>query len=131
MTMSSRLLLDTSIVIGIFRRDPTAERMVHASGAAFLPVPALGELYLGVPRSPRPDVALAQLTSFVATVTVLPCDSETSRLYGGIKHELWAKGRPLPENDMWIAAIARQHDLTVATRDAHFDQITGLSILRG
>src|SRR4051812_24405786 len=113
MTMSGRLLLDISVVIAIFRRDPAAEQLMHGGGEAFLPVPALGEPYLGVPRSPRSDLALAQLTSFVAMVTVLPCDSETARLYGGIKHELWAKGRPLPENDLWIAAIARQHDLSV------------------
>jgi len=73
---------------------------------------------------------LAQLTSFAATVQILPCDAETARLYGDVKHRLMAKGRPIPENDIWIAAIARQHGLAVATRDAHFQQIGGLSVVR-
>ncbi|MBN1284239.1 MAG: PIN domain-containing protein [Anaerolineae bacterium] len=45
---------------------------------------------------------------------------------GEIKNELQAKGRPIPENDIWIAAIAKQHDLTLATRDAHFGAVDGL-----
>ena len=131
MLMSGRLLLDTSVVIAIFRKDPAAEALVSGGGETFLPVPALGELYYGVPRSRRPDLALAQLTSFAATLTILSCDDETARFYGEIKDKLLAKGRPLPENDIWIAAIARQHSMTLLTRDAHYDQISGLSVRRG
>ncbi|HEX6747690.1 MAG TPA: type II toxin-antitoxin system VapC family toxin [Longimicrobium sp.] len=128
MPMSGSLLLDTSVVIAIFRHSPEAERLVNGGAKTFLPVPALGELFNGVPRSRHPDLTLAQITSFTATVEILSCDAETARIYGDIKHDLWSKGRPLPENDMWIAAIARQHGLTVATRDAHFDQIVGLPV---
>jgi len=46
--------------------------------------------------------------------------------YGEIKSKLHRAGRPLPENDIWIAAIALQHDLTLATRDGHFAAIEGL-----
>jgi predicted nucleic acid-binding protein len=37
-----------------------------------------------------------------------------------------AQGRPIPDNDIWIAAIARQHSLSLITRDAHFREIEGL-----
>lgn len=47
--------------------------------------------------------------------------------YGLIKASLRKKGKPIPENDIWIAAIAMQHSLVVATRDKHFDEVDGLS----
>ena len=48
--------------------------------------------------------------------------------YGKIKNQLKEKGQPIPENDIWIAAIAQQYDLTLVTDDLHFDTITGLKI---
>jgi tRNA(fMet)-specific endonuclease VapC len=127
--MNAKLLLDTSIVIAIFRRDAAAERLVSRGALAFLPAPALGELYYGVPRSRHPELALAQVRAFVDTLQVVGCDAETARIYGGLKHALRTKGRPLPENDTWIAAIAVQHSMTLATRDKHFEQIGGLDVL--
>jgi tRNA(fMet)-specific endonuclease VapC len=123
-------LLDTSIVIAVFGRVAVAQRLVDDADEIALPVPALGELYVGVPRSPRPDLTLAQITAFLATTPVLPCDDATAKIYGEIHSALLAKRRPLPQNDVWIAAIARQHGLTVATRDAHFEQISGIGIAR-
>ncbi|MEL6327573.1 MAG: PIN domain-containing protein, partial [Cyanobacteria bacterium J06626_23] len=59
---------------------------------------------------------------------VLDCDSDTARWYGIVKDRLRAKGRPLPENDIWIASTALQHNLTLATRDAHFHHVEGLKL---
>jgi tRNA(fMet)-specific endonuclease VapC len=58
--------------------------------------------------------------------TVLSCDAGTAAQYGEIKNQLRAKGRPLPENDIWIAAIAIQHGLTLVSRDRHFEEIEAL-----
>jgi len=60
-------------------------------------------------------------------LSVLACDQATAREYGQIKARLRAKGRPLPENDIWIAAIARLHGLTLVTRDQHFREVEGLA----
>ncbi len=60
---------------------------------------------------------------------VLLCDVETARYYGDIKNQLRLKGRPLPENDIWIAAVALQHNLTLVTRDAHFQEIENLQVV--
>jgi tRNA(fMet)-specific endonuclease VapC len=127
--MAGDLLLETSLVVDVFSFNPAAERVVEDADRLFLPVPALGELHFGVRRSRRPGAALAQLTSFIALVRVLDCNAETARQYADVRDDLRAKGRPVPENDMWIAAIARQHGLTVATRDAHFGEIGGLSLV--
>ena len=54
---------------------------------------------------------------------ILPGSVETARHYGIIKSQLKKKGRPIPENDVWIAAIAKEYDLTLVTRDDHFSYI--------
>jgi len=61
-------------------------------------------------------------------LTVFVCDTETARKYGAIKTLLREKGQPIPENDIWIAAIAQQHGLTLVTKDVHFDTIGHLRV---
>lgn len=58
----------------------------------------------------------------------MTCDTGTAREYGLIKDQLRKKGRPIPENDIWIAAVARQKDFVLATRDAHFFEIENLEV---
>ena len=58
---------------------------------------------------------------------VLPCGFEVAREYGLLKQALRAKGRPIPENDMWIAATAIHHQMTHATQDRHFHDVPELS----
>ena len=55
-------------------------------------------------------------------------DTNTAREYGEIKSALQAEGRLIPENDIWIAAIAQQHDLTLVTRDEHFKEVKHLKV---
>jgi tRNA(fMet)-specific endonuclease VapC len=126
--MPGRLLLDTSFVVDLFHGDASARQRVADADEVFLAAVALGELYYGAERATRRHEVLAQINSLAASVTILPCDPETAPHYGVIKHRLRSKGRPLPENDIWIAAVALQHDLAVATRDAHFLDIEGLTI---
>ena len=54
----------------------------------------------------------------------------TAEYYGVIKESLRAKGRPIPENDIWIAASAQRHDLILVTRDEHFAEIADLKLVR-
>lgn len=60
---------------------------------------------------------------------MLGCDLETAYRYGEVKNKLRFKGKTLPENDMWIAAIALQYNLTLVTRDAHFREVENLQIV--
>ncbi len=68
---------------------------------------------------------------FASVSTLLGCDTQTARHHGRIKNQLRAKGRPLPENDLRIAAVARQHALTLVTRDKHFSEIDDLPTVGG
>jgi tRNA(fMet)-specific endonuclease VapC len=128
--MPGRLLLDTSFVVDLFHGDAAAKGRTADAEEVFLSTVALGELYYGAERSDRRSEVIAQVDVLAAAVTVLPCDQETSRIYGSIKQRLRSRGRPLPENDVWIAAVALQHDLALVTRDRHFLEIEGLTLER-
>ncbi|MEM9261332.1 MAG: PIN domain-containing protein, partial [Bacteroidota bacterium] len=59
---------------------------------------------------------------------VIPTTKKTAKIYAEIKYKLRKKGRPIPENDIWIAATAMQFDLTLITKDKHFKEIEGLKL---
>jgi tRNA(fMet)-specific endonuclease VapC len=102
--------------------------MVYYDLGIFTPSIVLGELYYGARKSTRVPENLARIEEFAARSTVLVCDTETARRYGEIKDRLRQKGRPIPENDIWIAAIALQYELTLVARDAHFENVDDLKV---
>ncbi len=59
---------------------------------------------------------------------VLLIDEQTTINYGSIKATLRKNGSPIPENDIWIAAIAQRYELTLITRDGHFKKIVGITL---
>lgn len=124
--MNGRHLLDTNIIVALFKDDENVRTQIAASAEVFVPAIALGELYYGAQYSASVKKNMKQVREFAATSTVLSIELATAEHYGQIKNELKTKGHPLPENDVWIAAIARQHSLTVVTRDQHFKEIDGL-----
>lgn len=124
----SRFLLDTNIIIALFGEDyHIHERMANAS-EVFIPSIAVGELYFGAYKSQKIEENITRIDEFVLNNTVLTCNAATAKLYGNIKKRLKGKGKPLPENDIWIAAIAQQYDLLLVTRDTHFQIIENLKI---
>ncbi|MBW2194884.1 MAG: type II toxin-antitoxin system VapC family toxin [Deltaproteobacteria bacterium] len=127
--MSGRVLLDTNIVIAIFADDYSVRRALEETEEVFVPVIVLGELYYGAHKSSRVETNIRRISEFAMNCSVVTCDTETSRLYGKIKDVLRLKGRPIPENDIWIAAIAKQYAMTLVSRDDHFKEIDNLVTL--
>lgn len=128
MARTGRFLLDTNIVIGLFAREASIQQRLAVAGEVFVPSIVIGELYYGARKSMRVTENLARIDEFVASSTVLPCGTATAQQYGEIKNQLRAKGRPIPENDIWIAAIALQYRLTLVARDGHFHEVEGIQI---
>jgi tRNA(fMet)-specific endonuclease VapC len=126
--MNGRNLLDTNIVIALFAQDAAVVEHLDEAEEVFIPSIVLGELYFGARKSRRVKENLARIDEFAFSNVVLGCDTETARYYGEIKNALREKGRPIPENDVWIAAIALQYDLTLISRDAHFGEIDHLKV---
>ncbi len=126
--MSGTYLLDTNAVIALFDQNADVEKIVDQAGDVVLSAITLGELYFGAEKSGHQTENLARIDEFAARRTVLNCDTQTARWYGRIRRQLQSKGRPIPENDIWIAAIARQYDLPLLTADKHFSEIEGLLV---
>lgn len=126
--MNGKYLLDTNIVIAIFAGDTDVlERLAHCNEVS-LPAIVLGEPYYGARKSTHVDANIGRIDDLAASSVLLGCDIDTSRHYGRIKNYLRAKGRPIPENDIWIAAVAQQHGLTLVSRDTHFHEVDTLSL---
>lgn len=124
--MIGRVLLDTNIVIALFADEVIVKSNLAQASEVFIPSFVIGELCYGARKSRRIEANLARIDELVADSTILECNAETARQYGGVKNKLRLKGRPLPENDIWIAALAIQHDLILVTRDAHFQEVESL-----
>lgn len=124
--MPGRYLLDTNIVIALFNGDPGVKAQLQASPEIFLSSVVLGELYFGAVKSGRPEANKARAEEFATSCPLVVTDRVTAFEYGIVKTELMRKGKPIPENDVWIAACALQHDLILVTRDGHFEYVEGL-----
>lgn len=124
--MNGKFLLDTNIVIALFANEATIKSNLTQASEVFIPSIVIGELYYGARKSGRIEANLARIDDFVDGSTILACDTETARQYGEVKNNLRLKGRPLPENDIWIAALSLQHNLILVTRDAHFKEVENL-----
>lgn len=124
--MDGRFLLDTNIIIALFAGEAAVQERLAQAGDVFVSSIALGELYFGARKSTRVDENVARLDHFAASSAILGCDAYTAREYGLIKNRLHERGHPIPENDIWNAAIARQHDLILVTRDEHFSEVEEL-----
>lgn len=125
--MSGSVLFDTNIVIGLFASDPAILGRLSRTDHIFIPSIVLGELYFGAYKSACFDQNVRRIEELIQASAILACDAITAAHYGKIKKTLRERGRPLPENDIWIAALAKQHNLTVVSRDQHFKEIEALS----
>jgi tRNA(fMet)-specific endonuclease VapC len=124
--MAGKRLLDTNVVVALLDGDSEAAMELERTDQTYLPAIVLGELQFGASHSRNPVANAARVDRFSATCRILSVDDETARHYGQIKSELRKKGRPIPDNDLWIAACARQHSLPLATRDRHFAEVPDL-----
>ncbi len=119
-------LLDTVAAVARLNEDETIIKLLNTDVPVSIPVIVLGELYAGAENSSRVEANIEKIGKFASGATVLSCDDQTARHYGRIAQQLRKKGRPIPQNDVWIAALAMQHNLTLLTRDEHFSNIGGL-----
>ena len=119
-TNGNKLLLDTSAIIEILSGNKSVADKIHKYSDLYINAVALGELYIGVYRVLNKPKQLKQIQEFIELCNVLVIDKETANHYGEIQAELYKKGKPLPVNDIWIAATAKQYNLPIATKDKHF-----------
>ncbi len=117
------VLIDTNIVIEIFSGDKNIAKKLSKFDRVYLPSTVLGELFYGALLSNKQKQRLEEIKSFAENCIVVSCDETTALYYARIKSALKVSGKPIPENDLWIAAIAMQLNLELATNDKHFHNI--------
>ncbi len=95
----------------------------------YVPVIVLGELRAGFSVGTRQEKNDKVLAQFLNTegVSVLPVDDQTTSYYASVYSALRRKGKPIPTNDMWIAALCLQHNLILFDRDSDFDHVPKLA----
>jgi tRNA(fMet)-specific endonuclease VapC len=129
--MSSRLAVDTNAVVDYLRSARIAPVILDdPSLKIVVPLVTLGELYAGIYKARRQEENLAALESLLLTWTVLLPDEETAVVYGRLRAEddrrTGSEPKPNRMNDIWIAALCIQHDLTLLTNDAGLRRISAL-----
>jgi len=118
-----RLVLDTSAYSHMRTGHAALLDLLAAAEALLIPVTVLGELEGAFEIGSRAKANRHSLTEFLSEpfVFVLDTTPDVARHYGQIYARQRRSGRPIPVNDMWIAALVLQHRLTLYARDRHFD----------
>jgi predicted nucleic acid-binding protein len=129
--MEVRVALDTNRLTALFRGDAELAELLAGCDEVVIPLIVLAEIkagFLGGSQHQRNEVLLQKLLA-KPTVTVLLPSRETADHYAKLYVQLKRSGKPIPDNDLWIAALAPEKDLVLITRDPHFEHIPQL--LRG
>jgi len=122
------LAIDTNIAIDILNKKKEIAEICFTYFPIYLPITVCGELLFGALNSAKSQKNLSVYSDFIDDCQVLNTTSSVSMEYAKIRKTLKDTGHPIPENDIWIAAICRSFDIPLATRDKHFKFIPELNI---
>ena len=122
------VLLDTNFYSAFCKGDEQAVRVIQQARKIFLPFAVLAELRAGFLCGTKARKNERSLTLFLNSVRVevLYPDENTTHQFAAVFAQLRLQGKPIPTNDIWIAALAVQHDLILCSRDKHFDLLPQL-----
>jgi len=119
------MILDTNALSAAADDDPDVIAILSRAEQIAIPVIVLGEYRYGIAQSRNRASYENWLTGLLQDCNVLDVTEPTTHCYAEITLELKRKGRPIPTNDLWIAALCRQHVLPLLSRDRHFDWVEG------
>ena len=120
------MILDTNAISALFEGDRGLADALENCPRLSLPVIAIGEYRYGLKRSRHRQQLAPLLDTLIAESEVLEIDEATTVAFAAVRDHLRAAGRPIPENDVWIAALSRQYQLPVLSLDSHFDGVPDL-----
>lgn len=124
-----KYLIDTNIIIGFLKNEQVIVDFFEEIDLVNVSIISVGEMYFGALRSKSFQKNIKIYQSLFSYCNILGINEKTADCYANLKKELWDKGKPIPENDLWIAANALENDLAIATRDKHFATIHSLNII--
>lgn len=118
-----RLLLDTNIIIAFLKNEENVVDFLKNQDELNVSSISVGEMYFGALNSKNSKNNFELYKSFFKYCNIFKIDEITSENYAKIRLVLKNKGNPIPENDIWIAATALEHSLSIVTRDKHLLKI--------
>jgi predicted nucleic acid-binding protein len=119
------VILDTNAVSAAADDDPAIIAILAHAEQVAIPVIVIGEYRHGIAQSRRRATYENWLAGLLHDCFVLDINEPTTHHYAEIVLELKRTGKPIPTNDLWIAALCRQHSLPLLSRDRHFDLVAG------
>jgi tRNA(fMet)-specific endonuclease VapC len=125
-----RAALDTNRLTDLFRGDSALADHLGEYEEVWIPLVVLAEIKAGFYGGSQQHRNAAQLNHLFAkpTVDLLLPGRETAEHYARLFVQLKRAGTPVPDNDLWIAALVLEHDLILITRDRHFEHIPQLQL---
>jgi tRNA(fMet)-specific endonuclease VapC len=126
--MSGKYIIDTNFIIALFNNEKRVIDFVDNISQTYIPSTVIGELYFGAYKSGNVEFNIRKIDDLCLESNILHTDEYVAKVYGEIKSELKKKGKPIPENDIWIAAFAKFYKMILVTRDSHFKDIEGIKL---
>jgi tRNA(fMet)-specific endonuclease VapC len=120
------VILDTNALSAFADAEPDAVAHISVAQVVAIPVVVLGEYRFGVSQSRRRSEYEAWLAESIRVCRVLEITSATASRYAELRLDLKRAGKPIPSNDLWIAALCREHNLPLLSKDRHFDYVRGI-----
>jgi tRNA(fMet)-specific endonuclease VapC len=126
-----RLAIDTNIYVAFKNNDADVVDVFRACDVIGVDIAVIAELYAGFSLGNKEAKNRRELETFLnaSRVEVLTHDLETAEYYAMIVKKLKAKGKPVPSNDIWIAANALKQGMALYSFDKHFEEIDGLLLV--
>lgn len=123
-------LIDTNVIIRFFKGETELFSLFDDMEQLYVSSISVGELMYGAELFKKSDSNRQNYFCFCEQMKILQPDLEVAKMYGKIKSNLKAKGCPIPENDIWIAATALAADLELVTADSDFENVSGLCMVK-
>ncbi len=127
--VTDKIALDTNIAVDVLNAKASTIALLQAYTKIYLPVTVCGELLFGAKNSNRKTQNEPKYQDFIAQYEVLNVHDAVAEEYAEVRKQLKDKGNPIPENDIWIAAICKVNDIPLITHDKHFTQVDGLLVV--
>lgn len=120
------MILDTNALSAWAEGLPAVEAPLRSARRLVVPSIVLGEYYFGIRQSNHRSRYEDWLRRYLPLTEIAIVRHTTADVYADVRLELKRSGNPIPANDAWIAALARQYGLPVLSNDAHFDGVDGV-----
>ena len=127
--MAMKIVIDSNRYTDLCRNILEVIEIVERCSLVFVPLIVIAEQRAGFARGNQQEKNERILTKFLNKdeVSILYPDEQTTHFYANLYAYLRKKGKPIPTNDLWIAALVVQYNLTLYDRDSDFDNLPQLS----